>query len=751
MVVVESGVVVDVVESGVEVDVVGSGVVVEVVESGVEVDVVVSTGSDDDVVVVSAGSDVDVVVVGSAAAALIGAKVVTAATASATATDRPVRFLIPVEPRRRSPPPYCYRTRSSSRRPFGQFLGKFWGIDGLLVTDGETTVTGRDRSVGSRRSGSAARRRHNRFGDRPWPYPEPMARLRIAGCQINTRVGDLDGNVARILDALRSAEEADCDLAVFPELAVTGYPPEDLLLKPGFIRDVQQAVEAVAAATGTCVAVFGFVDADRDLYNAAAVCAGGEVIGVYHKRELPNYAVFDELRYFARGPAAQQLYRVGGVTVGVSICEDSWNPNGPIADQADSGAELIVNLNASPYAAGKLGQRERMLATRAADASCALVYVNQVGGQDELVFDGASMVFDAEGLLLARAAQFREEVMICDVEVEPVYRKRLLDPRGRATDELLPVHEATATVRRPSDHTDPRPPAITPALHPDDEIYEALVTGTRDYLDKNGFSDVVIGLSGGIDSTIVAAIAVDALGPDRVHGVSMPSRYSSDHSRSDAEKLAVNLGIDYRTIAIEPAHAAFLDMLAPSFADRPADLTEENLQSRIRGMTLMALSNKFGWIVLATGNKSEMAVGYATLYGDTIGGYAVLKDVYKTKVYDLCRRRNLRAGYDLIPEATITKPPSAELRPDQRDDQSLPPYELLDPILEQYIEHDRTGAALIESGADPELVARVAWLVDNAEYKRRQTPPGVRVSVKAFGKDRRLPITNAYRFRVENG
>jgi NAD+ synthase (glutamine-hydrolysing) len=580
-------------------------------------------------------------------------------------------------------------------------------------------------------------------------YSAGMPRLRIAGCQLNTRVGDLDGNVALILDALGRADEADCDLAVFPELAITGYPPEDLLLKPGFIADVQQAVRTVAAATKRCVAVFGFVDADRDLYNAAAVCANGEVVGVYHKRELPNYAVFDELRYFARGPAAQQLYRIGGVTVGVSICEDSWNPNGPIADQADSGAELVVNLNASPYAAGKLCQRERMLATRAADASCALVYVNQVGGQDELVFDGASMVFDADGELLARAPQFVEDVMICDVDVEPVYRKRLLDPRGRATGALLPVNETTATERRPSDHTEPRPPAIVAALHPDDEIYEALVVGTRDYLQKNGFSDVVIGLSGGIDSSLVAVIAVDALGADRVHGVSMPSRYSSDHSRSDAEKLAVNLGIDFRTIAIEPAHAAFLELLAPSFGDRPADLTEENLQSRIRGMTLMALSNKFGWIVLCPGNKSEMAVGYATLYGDTVGGFAVLKDVYKTREYQLCRRRNGRAGYDLIPEATIAKPPSAELRPDQRDDQSLPPYELLDPILEQYIEHDRTGTALIEAGADPDLVARVVHLVDTAEYKRRQTPPGVRVSVKAFGKDRRLPITNSYRFHVE--
>ena len=576
--------------------------------------------------------------------------------------------------------------------------------------------------------------------------------MRVATCQINTRVGDLDGNVDLVLAALGRAEAAGCDLAAFPELAVTGYPPEDLLLKPGFVADNRRAVDRIAAATDHCVAIVGFVDAGRDLYNAAAICAGGELRGVYRKRELPNYAVFDELRYFARGDDPSQLWTIGGVAVGVSICEDAWNPSGPIADQADSGAELIVNLNASPFADRKHLARERMLATRAADASCVLVYVNQVGGQDELVFDGGSMVFDADGELIARSPQFVQHMMVLDVMVDPVYRKRLLDPRGRPTDALLPVaaavasgDEAEVSDSRPSTGTEPAPPPqIAPLLDPDDEVYDALVLGTRDYLQKNCFTDVVIGLSGGVDSTLVAAIAVDAIGADRVHGVSMPSRYSSDHSRSDAEKLAGNLGIDYRTIAIEPAHAAFVDMLAPSFADRPADLTEENLQSRIRGMTLMALSNKFGWIVLTTGNKSEMAVGYATIYGDTAGGYGVLKDVYKSRVFRLCRLRNERAGSELIPEAVITKPPSAELRPDQRDDQSLPPYDVLDEILEQYIEHDRTVADLIGAGGDPDLIRRIARLVDGAEYKRRQTPPGVRVSAKAFGKDRRLPITNGY-------
>ncbi len=577
-----------------------------------------------------------------------------------------------------------------------------------------------------------------------------MPRLRIASCQINTRVGALDHNVASILEALRTATDAGCDLAVFPELAITGYPPEDLLLKPGFIADNRAALEKVAAETRSCVAIVGFVDAGRDLFNAAAVCAHGEVRGIYHKRELPNYAVFDEARYFARGQEPAQLWSIGEVRVGVSICEDAWNPAGPMLDQADSGAELIVNLNASPYAEGKLARRERLMGTRAADASCALVYVNQVGGQDELVFDGGSMVFDADGELLARSPQFVEDLLMVDVDVDPVYRKRLLDPRGRPTDRLLPVavarsEEVEATDQRRSASEAPLGEApLAAPLDPDEEVYRAIVLGTRDYLVKNGFTDVVIGLSGGIDSTLVAAIAVDAIGADHVHGVSMPSRYSSDHSKSDAALLAQNLGIDFRTIAIEPAHAAELSMLAPSFDGRDADLTEENLQSRIRGLTLMALSNKFGWIVLATGNKSEVAVGYATLYGDTIGGYSVLKDVYKTRVYDLCRWRNTQGGSPIIPPGVIDKPPSAELRPDQRDDQSLPPYDVLDPILEGYIEHDRTVAELIAHGHDADTVRRIAGLVDGAEYKRRQSPIGVKVSAKAFGKDRRLPITNGY-------
>ena len=572
-----------------------------------------------------------------------------------------------------------------------------------------------------------------------------MAALRIALAQLNPKVGDLDGNVAKIVAAYDQAEAAGCDIVAFTELAITGYPPEDLVLKAGFVADNLEALAKVAAHTGRCAAVVGYVAADRDIYNAAALCANGEVLGTYRKRLLPNYAVFDEARYFTPGGASDpyELYVIGGVKVGISICEDVWSPTGPLADQAAGGAELNININGSPYHFDKAADRERMLATRAADASCALVYVNQVCGHDELVFDGGSVVFDADGNLVARAAQFVEELLITDVHIEPVYRKRLLDPRGRRTEVEMPlVHVSDAPIGR--DIT-PVTARIAPKLAPDAELYEALVLGTGDYVRKNGFADVVIGLSGGIDSTLVACIAVDALGSDHVHGVSMPSRYSSEGSKSDAAELAQALGIDFRTIAIEPAFSAYLEMTGPSFAGRPADLAEENLQSRVRGATLMALSNKFGWMVLTTGNKSEMAVGYFTLYGDSVGGYGVIKDVLKTRVYELCRYYNRRVGREVISESVITKPPSAELRPDQRDDQSLPPYDVLDPILQLYVEEDRTASEIIELGHDEALVRRITRLVDVMEYKRRQCPPGVRVSLKAFGKDRRLPITNAYR------
>ena len=571
-----------------------------------------------------------------------------------------------------------------------------------------------------------------------------MARLRIALAQLNPTVGDLEGNLAKICEAYDQAQDAGCDIVAFPELSITGYPPEDLVLKPGFVAANLAALRTLAARTGRCAAVVGYVASDRDIYNAAAVCANGQLLGTYRKRLLPNYAVFDEARYFTAGDMSDpyELYVIGGVKVGISICEDVWSPTGPLAQQAAGGAELNININGSPYHVGKAAERERMLATRAADASCALVYVNQVGGQDELVFDGGSMVFDAHGELVARAPLFVEDLLITDLVIEPVYRKRLLDPRGRRTEVTMPLVQVSDV---PIVQAESMPPRVAPRLSDDAELYEALVVGTRDYVHKNEFTDIVVGLSGGIDSTIVACIAADALGAQHVHGVSMPSRYSSGGSRTDAADLAERLGIDFHTIAIEPGFNAYLDMTAPLFDGRPADLTEENLQSRIRGTMLMALSNKFGWMVLTTGNKSEMAVGYFTLYGDSVGGYAVIKDVLKTRVYSLCRHINDRAGRTIINESVLTKAPSAELRPDQRDDQSLPPYEVLDPILELYVEDDRTASEIIDLGHDEAIVRRVTRLVDLNEYKRRQCPPGVRVSVKAFGKDRRLPITNGYR------
>ncbi len=571
-----------------------------------------------------------------------------------------------------------------------------------------------------------------------------MGRLRVAACQLDLVVGDLDANVDAILGALETAETAGADLAVFPELAITGYPPEDLLLKPGFVADNRAALEKLAARTGRCAAVVGFVDSGRDLHNAAAVCAHGAVQGVYRKRLLPNYSVFDEQRYFAAGSDEPTLFVVGGVRVGLTVCEDIWSPTGPMTDQATGGAELIVNISASPFYAGRLIERERMLATRASDASCGLVYVNLVGGQDELVFDGASLIVDAGGRILARAPEFVEAVMVADIDVRAVFRKRLLDPRGRAVAPALTAVTITGEAR---EHGDTAEPGLAEPLNPVGEVYEALVLGTRDYVTKNGFTDVVIGLSGGIDSSLVSVIAVDALGADHVHGVAMPSRFSSAGANDDAKELADRLGIGFRVIAIEPAHAAVLEMLEPSFAGAAEDLAEENVQARVRGVVLMALSNKFGWMVLATGNKSEMAAGFATLYGDMAGGFAVIKDVPKTVVYDLCRHRNRRDNDRVgpIPDSVLDKPPSAELRADQRDDQSLPPYDELDPVLEAYVEGDMTAVDLVAAGFDGELVRRVVTIVDRAEYKRRQAPPGVRVTPKAFGKDRRLPITNHYR------
>lgn len=560
--------------------------------------------------------------------------------------------------------------------------------------------------------------------------------LRTGLAQINSVVGDLVGNVELIVNTYDRANAQGCDLIVFPELCISGYPPEDLVLKPGFVADNRKAVQRCTEHTSDCVAVIGFVDVDLQgrLFNAAAVCAGGVVLGTYYKQLLPNYGVFDEERYFSSGHEVAEsptLFRIGGLLVGVTVCEDIWSADGPVCSQAQAGAVLNVNINASPYHRGKIGERQHMVSERARVNNCAIAYVNQVGGQDELVFDGGSMLFAADGTLIARSPQFVDDLLVADLEL----------PSSEPSGDALVIDVTRNCKARESTVI----PTIAPRCEDFEELYGALVTGTRDYVRKNGFTDVVIGLSGGVDSSLVAVLATGALGADHVHGVSMPSRYSSAGSRTDAAQLARNLGIDMQTISIEPAFQAYLEMCAPSFANKPVDLTEENLQSRIRGTTLMALSNKFGWMVLTTGNKSELAVGYFTLYGDSVGGYAVIKDLLKTTVYELCRYVNRRAGREIIPEIVITKPPSAELRPDQRDDQSLPPYDVLDAILSLYIEGDHTAAEIVALGHDVELVHRVARLVDMNEYKRRQGPPGVRVTMKAFGKDRRLPITNLYR------
>jgi len=584
-----------------------------------------------------------------------------------------------------------------------------------------------------------------------------MARLRLAAAQLDPVVGDLDGNVGRVLAALEEAESVGADLCVFPELVVTGYPPEDLLLKPSFVSDNVAALEKIAAASADCVAVVGFVDPTGaewsdprgHLANAAAVCAGGRVHGVYHKRLLPNYGVFDEQRWFRPGTEPLVLHRIAGAAVGVTICEDLWFADGPVPLLGRSGADVVVNINASPYSRGRREERLALLRRRAAEAGCPIAYVNQVGGQDELVFDGSSLVVSPDGAVLAAGRQFEEDLVVVDLETDETATRR----RPPAASPGSPASEVVGVV-------DVRPPrrvarpALTPRravvpLDPVAEVYAALVLGTRDYLAKNGFTDAVLGLSGGIDSSLVATVAADALGGGHVHALAMPSRYSSRASLEDARALADRLGIDLHLVPIEPAHAAMAGMLAPVLGGEPSGLTDENLQSRLRGVLLMAVSNANGWIVLTTGNKSELATGYSTLYGDSAGGFAVIKDVPKTLVYELCRHRNAvaeaAAAVGPIPDEVLAKPPSAELRPGQRDDQSLPPYELLDPVLEAYVERDMTAADLVAAGFDPAIVDRVVRLVDLAEYKRRQTPPGVRVTTKAFGKDRRMPITNRYR------
>jgi NAD+ synthase (glutamine-hydrolysing) len=609
--------------------------------------------------------------------------------------------------------------------------------------------------------------------------------------QANTVVGDVAGNTRRCAEALEAAEDAGAQVFAGPELLTTGYPPEDLLLKPELVAANLRAVEAIAARTGSCLALIGFVDvqdvsvdravadlvelgraarqaavkgAPRRLRNALAVCARGELVATYHKRRLPNYGVFDEQRWFGVGDGPLALVEVGGARLGVSICEDLWFADGPVPALGRGGADLVVNVNASPFSVGRMGDRLAMLRQRAAEAGCPVVYVNQVGGQDELVFDGGSVVVSAGGAIVGAAPRFAEAVVLVDVPLGPGSRPVALP--------VVAADDGPSGADRPSRPRAPDPASGTPAvprlvveaarepsLEPDllgpvggsppadepevAEVYAALVLGTRDYVRKNGFHEVVIGLSGGIDSSLVATVAVDALGAGAVHGVAMPSRYSSAGSLADAAALAERLGIDLATLPIEPAHRALAAILDEAGV-AVEGLTDENLQSRIRGVLLMALSNARGWLVLTTGNKSELATGYSTLYGDTAGGFAVIKDVAKTMVYRLCRFRNALAGTPLVPDEVLVKPPSAELRPGQRDDQSLPPYELLDPLVAALVEEDRPVADLVAEGVDASLVERVARLVDGAEYKRRQSPLGIRITPRAFGRDRRMPITHRF-------
>ena len=578
-----------------------------------------------------------------------------------------------------------------------------------------------------------------------------MRTFRLALAQINPTVGDLEGNCQKILQVVEEARSRDADLVAFPEMAITGYPAEDLLYKTSFLKDNVQTMRRIVQASKGLALVVGFVDTNGGTYNAAAVAYDGDLVGIYHKIYLPTYGVFDEDRYFRRGDCCP-VYVVNGVGVGVNICEDAWYPLGPIVTQRDAGAEVIVNINASPYHAGKQKDRERVMATRAADSAIYVAYLNTVGGQDELVFDGASLIFDPSGDLVARGKEFQEELLVADLDIEAVLRSRLRGHRPRKEDagahllkgasKVVAASEYRARERLSLGKQESRPVPLSEA----EEVYMALVTGTRDYVKKSGFSRVIIGLSGGIDSSLTACVAVDALGTENVLGAAMPSRFSSEGSIVDAQLLAQNLGIELWTIPIEPAHQAFLHMLEEPFRSTEPCTAEENLQSRIRGNLLMTISNKFGWLVLTTGNKSEMAMGYATLYGDMAGGFAALKDVPKTLVYELAQWRNDKGNPPgAIPQSVIDKPPSAELKPNQKDEDSLPPYPVLDQVLKAYVEEDHSYQDIVATGLDPQVVAKIITAVDRNEYKRRQAPPGVKITPKAFGKDRRLPIVNQYR------
>jgi NAD+ synthase (glutamine-hydrolysing) len=570
--------------------------------------------------------------------------------------------------------------------------------------------------------------------------------MRLALAQINTTVGDLDGNSARVRDSIAEAKSAGADLVLLPELAVTGYPPEDLLLRPGFVRAARDSLDEIARSTSDVVALVGFPHLERDLYNACAVCAEGEVKAIYRKRFLPNYGVFDEDRYFA--PARDLLLLdVGGTLVGPTICEDMWQPGPPATDLALAGAQVLTNISASPFHVCRDREREEMFATRARDNAAFVAFCNAVGGQDELIFDGHSLVVDEEGHVIARAPGFEESLLVVDIQPGDAVGRRLRDVRRRALARERGSAPDTPVVglgpvREHDEHLEP---SVAEQLDELEQMRRGLELGLRDYVEKNGFREVVLGISGGIDSALTAALAVEALGADRVHCVSMPSRYSSEETRRDARLVSESLGTDFRELPITALVESFDAALAGSFAGRDPDLAEENVQARIRGVLLMALSNKFGWLVVATGNKSELSVGYATLYGDMAGGFALLKDVFKTDVFRLARRLNERAGRELIPATIIERAPSAELRNDQLDEDSLPPYAALDRVLEAYIEQDRSREELSQDGFDPDVVERALALIDRAEYKRRQAPPGVRLTPKAFGRDRRTPITNRWR------
>jgi NAD+ synthase (glutamine-hydrolysing) len=577
--------------------------------------------------------------------------------------------------------------------------------------------------------------------------------MRVALCQINATVGDIAGNAARIREGIERARAASVDLVLFPELAITGYPPEDLLLRAHFLDDARAALEQLAGAANGIVAIVGFPERAQDVYNAAAVLADGRVHAVYRKNCLPNYGVFDEQRYFQAGSECAVI-DLGGERIGLTVCEDIWEPGAPTSEEALAGATLIVNISASPYHAGKGAQREQMFAQRARDNLAYVAFCGLVGGQDELVFDGYSCVLDHTGATIARGRQFEEDMLICDLDLQAAAAARLRDPGHRpaarraerkvAVLDQLPASAVPAT-------TAAEPHLIEPISPEEAEIYAALVLGLRDYVHKNGFRHVVLGLSGGIDSALVACLAVDALGAQNVSTAIMPSQFSSHATQEDARALAVALGARAHELPIETVMDGYLEVLSPVLADRPPGLTQENLQARVRGNLLMALSNEFGWLVLTTGNKSEMSVGYTTLYGDLAGGFAVIKDVPKTLVYRLCEWRNSPAGQahggqsGPIPATIISRAPSAELRPDQRDEDSLPPYPLLDRILQGYIELDLSREQMISEGLPADAVDHAIRLVDLAEYKRRQAPPGIKITTRAFGRDRRMPITNRYR------